>query len=107
MRYSPEYFNQLEKRYPDVANSFTRLSADCAGAGPLDMKTQRLVKLGVAVGAGIEGDVQNLAIQALAEGITPDELRHAVLISVTTAGFPIMIAAMQLVEQIITAREAK
>jgi 4-carboxymuconolactone decarboxylase len=107
MHYSPEYFKQLEKRYPDVAGSFTRLSADCAGAGPLDAKTQRLVKLGVAVGAGIEGDVQNLSMQALAEGTTPDELRHAVLLSVTTAGFPIMIAAMQMVEQVITARAAK
>jgi alkylhydroperoxidase/carboxymuconolactone decarboxylase family protein YurZ len=107
MKYSPEYFKQLEKRYPSVARSFTRLSEDCACAGPLDINTQRLVKLGVAIGAGIEGDIQNLAMQALTAGTTPDELRHAVLVSVTTAGFPGMIAAMQLVEETITAVEAK
>jgi alkylhydroperoxidase/carboxymuconolactone decarboxylase family protein YurZ len=102
MRYSTDYYANLEKRYPAVAKSFDRLAEDCSGAGPLDAKTQRLVKLGVAIGIGSEGDIQNLTIQSLADGVMPDEIRHAVLLSVTTAGFPAMIASMQLVEEIIS-----
>ena len=102
MRYSPDYYANLKKRYPVIAKSFDRLAADCSEAGPLDVKTQHLIKLGVAIGIGSEGDVQNLTAQALADGTTPDEIRHAVLLSVTTAGFPAMIASMQLVEETIT-----
>lgn len=106
MRYSPDYYAALKKRYPAVAKDFDRLAADCSGAGPLDKKTQHLIKLGIAIGIGSEGDVQNHTAQALAEGITPDEIRHAVLLSMTTAGFPAMIASMQLVEEAI-AKKAK
>ena len=39
--------------------------------------------------------------RALEEGISSDELRHAVLMGFTTAGFPTMIAAMKWVEEVI------
>lgn len=104
MKYSPKYYKDLKKRYPEVARSHDQLAQDCAKAGPLNKKTQHLVKLGIAIGIGSEGDVQNLTAQALADGISPDEIRHAVLLSVTTAGFPAMIVAMQWAEEIISAR---
>ena len=104
MKYSPKYYKDLKKRYPEVAKCFDQLGQDCAKAGPLNKKTQLLVKLGVAIGIGSEGDVQNLTIHALADGVKPDEIRHAVLLSVTTAGFPAMIVAMQWVEEIISAK---
>jgi 4-carboxymuconolactone decarboxylase len=102
MLYSPDYYANLKKRYPAAVKSFDHLAADCSEAGPLDAKTQRLVKLGVAIGIGSEGDVQNLTMQALADKTTPDEIRHAILLSVTTAGFPAMIASMQLAEEVIS-----
>ena len=40
-----------------AAESFARLTADCSEAGPLDLKTQHLVILGVAIGTGSEGDM--------------------------------------------------
>ena len=42
-----------------MAKCFDDLASLTSKAGPLDMKTQRLVKLGVALGVGTEGDVQN------------------------------------------------
>jgi alkylhydroperoxidase/carboxymuconolactone decarboxylase family protein YurZ len=38
-------------------------------------------------------------------GISPDELRHVVLLAFTTAGFPTMIAAMKWVEEVIVKHE--
>jgi alkylhydroperoxidase/carboxymuconolactone decarboxylase family protein YurZ len=46
--------------------------------------------------------MQNLTMQALTNGVTPDEIRPALILSVTTAGFPAMIASMQLVGEIIS-----
>ena len=101
MKYSPKYYEELKKRFPRAAASFDQLSRDCSEAGPLDEKTQLLVKLGVAIGIGSEGDVENLTSQALEAGVSPAELRHAVLLPMTTAGFPVMIASTQWVEEII------
>ena len=107
MKYSPKYYSNLKTRYPKITQYFEQFALECSGAGPLDTKIQKLVKLGVAVGIGSEGDVQNLTIQALEDGVSPDELRHAVLLSATTAGFPRMIMAMQWVEDIITTHKNK
>ena len=107
MRYSPDYHVDLEKRYPKVAKSFDQLAAECSQAGPLGKKTQHLIKLGVAIGAGIEGDIQNLATRALEDGATPDEVKHAVILSLTTAGYPAMIVAMQLVEDSLSGYKPK
>ena len=104
MKYSPAYFEGIRERYPRVADSFDLLGAECGRAGPLDERTQLFIKLGMAIGLGSEGDTQNLAQQALDTGISPEEVRHAVLITVTTAGFPAMIVAMQWVEEIIKKR---
>jgi alkylhydroperoxidase/carboxymuconolactone decarboxylase family protein YurZ len=57
--------------------------------------------LGIAIGIGSEGDVQSHVLQAIGEGIAPDEIRHAILQSLTTAGFPKMIVAMRWAEEII------
>ena len=104
MKYSPKYYQDLKKRYPEVARSFDQLAQNCSKAGPLDKKTQCLIKMGVAIGIGSEGDVQNLAKQALKDGASLDEIRQAVLLSVTTAGFPAMIVAMQWVDEVISGK---
>jgi 4-carboxymuconolactone decarboxylase len=104
MKYSKKYFMEFQKRFPNVARSFDQLGAECAKAGPIDKKTQHLIKLGVAIALAHEGNVQNLTMQALADGMSPDEIRHAVLLTTTTAGFPTMIGAMQWVEEIIAAK---
>jgi 4-carboxymuconolactone decarboxylase len=107
MKYSPKYYNDLKKRHPKIAQAFAQFNSECAKAGPLDEKTQKLVKLGTAVGIGSEGDVQNLTIQALEGGVSSDEIRHAVLLTATTAGFPGMMAAMQWAEEIIASHKNK
>jgi len=101
MKYSPEFYADFQKKYPQIAKDFDKLAQACHQAGPLDTKVRRLIKLGIAIGIGSEGDVQSHVIQALDEGITPDEIRHAILQSLTTAGFPQMIVAMRWAEEII------
>ncbi len=101
MKYSPEIYQEFRERFPQIAEDFDNLAQNCHRWGPLDDKTRRLIKLGIAVGLGTEGDIQSHTIQALKEGVTHDEIRHAVLLSLTTAGFPAMIVAMRWVEKIL------
>ena len=101
MSYLPEIYVDFKKQFPKVAQAYDALGDSCNKQGPLDRKCQRLIKLGIAIGTSSEGAVRSHARRALEEGISADELRHAVLMATTTAGFPTMIAAMKWVEEVI------
>lgn len=105
MSYLPAVYKEFRKRYPGIAKSYDAITKSCHEGGVLDAKTRHLVKLGIAIGLNSEGAVRSHARQALEDGgCTPDELRHAVLMALTTAGFPTMIAAMKWVETVIKER---
>ncbi|MFC1829563.1 carboxymuconolactone decarboxylase family protein, partial [Thermodesulfobacteriota bacterium] len=53
-----------------------------------------LIKLGISVGANSRGAVMSSVRKALVSGATPKEIVQAVLLSLTTTGFPNMIAAL-------------
>ena len=48
----PSQFKERAGEYPDVCKAFENLGTQCHEAGPLDEKTRRLVKLGIAIGTG-------------------------------------------------------
>lgn len=105
MNYLPDIYKEFKQQFPEVAKAYDELAVKCHGWGSLDEKTRRLIKLGVAIGLSSEGGVRSHARRALEEGIPADELRHVVLLAVTTAGFPTMIAAMKWVEEVIEKRQ--
>ena len=100
----PDRPANFARECPEVWAAFETLADRCHEAGPLDAKTRRLVKLGIAVGAGLEGGVHSQVRNALAEGITPAELRHVVLLGLTTLGFPASMAALTWVNDLAHAR---
>ncbi len=89
------------KNYPKISKAYTSLGDNCDSAGPLDKKTRRLVKLGIAIGTNSEGTIRSHTRRALEEGVSSDEIRHVVLLALTTAGFHLMIAAYKWVEEIL------
>ena len=101
MAYLPDIYKEFKQQFPEITKAYDDLAVKCHGWGPLEEKTRRLIKLGVAIGLNSEGGVRSHARRALEEGITPDELRHAVLLAFTTAGFPTMIVAMKWVDRVI------
>lgn len=101
MNYLPDIYKEFKQQFPKVAEAYDALAVGCHDWGPLDKKTRRLMKLGIAIGLSSEGGVRSHARRGLEEGISPDELRHAVLMAFTTAGFPTMIAAMKWVDEVI------
>jgi 4-carboxymuconolactone decarboxylase len=106
MEHIPEVYTDFRQKYPDIAKSYDALTKSCHEDGALDAKTRHLVKLGIAIGINSEGAVRSHARQALENGgCSPDELRHAVLMALTTSGFPYMIAAMRWVETVIAESE--
>jgi alkylhydroperoxidase/carboxymuconolactone decarboxylase family protein YurZ len=79
---------QIRTNYPEIWQAFSNLAQACHDAGPLNEKTRRLVKLGIAVGAGTEGGTHSAMRHAAEAGVNPQEMEHVVLLSITTIGLP-------------------
>ena len=99
--YLPKVYEKFSSQFPDVFKDFKNLGQTCRAAGPLSQKYQDLIKLGIAVGANSRGAVMSSTRKALKSGATKEEITHAVLLSLTTTGFPNMIAAMGWVDEVI------
>ena len=89
----PQPFQDLTRDYPAVAEAYEALGSAAHNAGPLDERTRRLVKLGIAVGGRLEGAVRAQARFARKAGISNAELDHVVLLSLTTVGLPSAVSA--------------
>lgn len=94
-------YDDFRERYPRLAEVYDEVSLACHQKGPLDARERRLVRLGIEIGRNSKGAVETEARRALEEGISPEELRHAVLMCVPTGGFPAAVSAMQWVEEVI------
>jgi len=92
--YLPKPFTHFKENFSDVHQQYEKLAKTCREHGPLDQKSQDLVKLGISIGQNSKGGVMSHTRKALASGATAEEIHHAILLSLTTVGFPAMIAAM-------------
>ena len=97
----PGRFVEFQKQHPELARAVEALGAAASQAGPLDKKTIELVRLAIAVGAREEGAVHSHTRRALEAGASAAEIRHAVLLSITSIGFPNTMAAMSWVEDVL------
>ncbi len=90
----PSQFKALTREYPDVCKAFENLGTQCHEAGPLDEKTRRLVKLGMAIGTCSEGAVHSAVRNALKTGLSKEEIMHVGILAITTIGLPHALAAI-------------
>jgi 4-carboxymuconolactone decarboxylase len=102
MMYLPKVYQTFSKEFPDVFAQFKKLGAMCREAGPLDEKCQNLIKLGIALGVNSRGGVMSSTRKALESGASREEILHAVMLGLTTSGFPNMIAALGWVEEVVS-----
>ncbi|MBX3117468.1 MAG: carboxymuconolactone decarboxylase family protein [Fimbriimonadaceae bacterium] len=101
----PKRYVQFLEKYPDIAQAYKSLGDATAASGPLDAKTRALIKLSITVGARMEGAAHSHTRKALEAGCTPEEIRHAILLSTTTIGFPNMMAAMSWIDDVIDKKD--
>jgi AhpD family alkylhydroperoxidase len=99
--YLPGIYQDFQKRFPKIFDDYKKLGISTRDSGPLDEKTQDLIKLGIAVGANSRGGVMSHTRKALDAGATPDQIIHTVLLALTTTGFPNMIAALGWVDSVL------
>ena len=97
----PKPYQQFQKYHPDVYRAYEALGATAADSGPLDAKTRELIKLGMAAASKSKSSVLSHTHRALEMGVTPDEIEHALMLGVTTLGFPTMMAALTWAKEVL------
>jgi alkylhydroperoxidase/carboxymuconolactone decarboxylase family protein YurZ len=100
MKSLPAAAGDLARKHPKLWKAYSALGEAASEAGPLDARSRRLVKLALAIGAQSEGAVHSHTRQAISEGLTAEEVKHAALLAVTTLGFPKAVAALSWIEDV-------
>ncbi len=89
-----DHNENFRQAHPTVWKAFAKLADECHGAGPLDDKSRKLIKLAMAMAAGLEGATHSAVRHALEAGVTPEELEHVAVLSITTLGYPAAMRAL-------------
>ena len=96
----PSAYRRFTTRFPHLEESWEHM-AMAGKAGPLDERTQRLIKLGIAIGALREGSVHSSVRKAVAMGIEGEALEQVVALAASTIGMPASVAAFQWVRDVL------
>ncbi|MBI4912331.1 MAG: carboxymuconolactone decarboxylase family protein [Acidobacteria bacterium] len=96
----PKKYQRFIARFPKLGQAWEALH-EAGEQGPLDARTQRLVKLAVAVGALREGSVHASARKGMAEGLTEAEMMQVVALAAGTLGMPGAVAAFTWIHDVL------
>lgn len=101
----PASYQRVKKAFPAVVEAYEELGRACHNTGPLSPKVRELIKIGIAIGAGLESATRAHVRLAMENGATKEEIRHAAVLATTTLGFPSMVRALTWVNDILSPSE--
>ena len=87
----PAAHQQFVGRFPRLGAAWDLVNEE-GSRGPLDARTQRLLKLGIAVGAMREGAVHSGVRKARDAGASLAEMEQVVALAASTIGLPAAVA---------------
>ncbi len=100
---SPRAYTRFSEEYPEVFRMYEDFADKCHQAGPLDLKTRRLIKLAIAITQGSEGAVHSNTRRAVQDGIKAEEIRHTAILAIPSIGLPRSQAALSWINDILDA----
>jgi len=87
----PAAHKEFVRRFPKLGQAWELVNEE-GRQGPLDAKTQRLVKLAIGIGALREGAVHSGVRKARDAGASLVEIEQLVALGASTIGFPATVA---------------
>lgn len=89
----PQVYVRMKEEQPELMDAYEAFAGACAQSGPLDARSLALVKLGISLGAGLEGGARSHARKAIEAGCSREEVLHVAHMCAPTLGFPAMMRA--------------
>lgn len=96
----PQAYQQFVQRYPKLGAAWD-LIGQAGDEGPLDERTCRLVKLGIAMGAQRTGAVHSSVRKAHSLGLSRAEIDQVVALAAGTLGMPAAVACYGWVQDVL------
>ena len=97
----PKTFLKLKQRYPELLKAYEAAGEIGKKAGPLQDKYHHLMQMAACVALRSEGGVHSHTSRALEAGATPEEIYHALILLISTAGFPAVAAGFSWANDVI------
>jgi alkylhydroperoxidase/carboxymuconolactone decarboxylase family protein YurZ len=94
----PAVHQQFVRRFPRLGKAWDLVNEE-GRAGSFDTKTQRLLKLAIAIGAMREGAVHSGVRKARDAGSSLAEMEQVVALAASTIGFPASVAVWSWVRE--------
>ena len=82
-------FSQFKKEFPEIHQQHEALGiAVHQKGGPLDEQSRWLIKIAISAACNHKRALETHLRKAIAAGVTAEEIKHALLLLIPTAGFP-------------------
>ena len=94
-------YARLKDTYPDFIEAVETLGTVAKRNGPISEKDAQLIQLAAAAAIRSEGAVHSHARRAIEAGATSAEVYHALIVLVSTIGFPTVVAALSWAEDVV------
>ena len=101
METTPKFYQKMEKNFPKMMEAVSQLGKVTREAGPLQEKQAQLVQLAAAAALKSEGSVHSHTRRAMDAGASPSEIRHALVLLISTIGYPNVAAAISWAEDVL------
>jgi AhpD family alkylhydroperoxidase len=87
-------FSQFKDEFPKIHEIHETLGKEIhENSGPLDAKTCWLLKIAISASCGHKRALDTHIRKAREAGVSDEEIKHALLLLITTAGFPTFMKA--------------
>ncbi len=88
-----EVYTVFKAEFPELSERIDATSHALRTHGPLDERTSDLVKLAAAAASGHQRALETHLTAAREAGVSEAEITHALLLLITTCGFPTFMEA--------------
>ena len=90
----PKHYQKLAQQFPAFLEAVEQLGQVSRQSGPIDEKNAQLLQLAASAAIRSEGGVHSHTKRALKAGVSPEEIRHSLILLTSTLGFPTVMAAL-------------
>ncbi len=95
------HYEKIKNTYPEYLEDVENLGLTAKKAGPIDEKNAQLIQLAASVAIRSEGATHSHTKRALEAGANSEEIRHCIIMLTNTIGFPVVMAGLSWVNDIL------
>ena len=96
-----QIFSQFKNEFPEVHKKHEALGKEVhEKGGPLSEKSRWLIKIAISAASNHKRALETHIQKARATGVDEDEIKHALLLLIPTAGFPVFMKSYAVLKSI-------